>query len=257
MMNIEQCRKKIVSFIRDYLNGSGHRTGVVGVSGGVDSSLVFFLTCEALGAEHTVGALLPHAGSSPIFTDRAQRIVAMKGGHLRYFDITETVNSFQKLSGTANRRRIGNIMARVRMTALFDIAAESEGLVMGTGNKTEILLGYFTLFGDGACAFEPIGDLYKSEVWEMARLVGIPEEIIAEPPTADLWEGQTDEGELGITYDTTDRILSLLVEKNLTPEKITDIGFKREDVERVIVLMKKSEFKRRMPPFPELKPAPD
>jgi len=254
-MNIERCRKKIVSFIQDYFNASGHRTGVVGVSGGVDSSLVFFLACEALGAGHTVGAVLPHAGSSPIFIDRAQKIIAMNGGHLRYFDITETVNSFQKLSGTEDSRRIGNIMARVRMTALFDISAESEGLVIGTGNKTEILLGYFTLCGDGACAFEPLGDLYKSEVWEMARLVGIPEEIIAQPPTADLWEGQTDEGELGITYDTADRILSLLVEKNLTPEKISDIGFPREDVSRVFTLMKKSEFKRRMPPYPELRPA--
>jgi NAD+ synthase len=256
MTNIEKCREKIVSFIRDYLNGSGHRTGVVGVSGGVDSSLVFFLTCEAIGAENTVGALLPHADSSPVFTDRARKIVAMKGGDLRYFDITETVNSFQKLSSTADSRRIGNIMARVRMTALFDIAAESEGLVIGTGNKTEILLGYFTVFGDGACALEPLGDLYKSEVWEMARLLGIPEEIVVQPPTADLWEGQTDEGELGISYDTADRILSLLVERELSIEQITDIGFKRKDVERVVMLVKNSEFKRRMPPFPELRPAP-
>jgi NAD+ synthase len=243
MTNIEKCREKIVSFIRDYLNGSGHRTGVVGVSGGVDSSLVFFLTCEAIGAENTVGALLPHADSSPVFTDRARKIVAMKGGDLRYFDITETVNSFQKLSSTADSRRIGNIMARVRMTALFDIAAESEGLVIGTGNKTEILLGYFTVFGE-------------SEVWEMARLLGIPEEIVVQPPTADLWEGQTDEGELGISYDTADRILSLLVERELSIEQITDIGFKRKDVERVVMLVKNSEFKRRMPPFPELRPAP-
>jgi NAD+ synthase len=255
-MNIEECRDKIVSFIREYFKESGHRTGVVGISGGVDSSLVFFLACEALGAANTIGAVLPHEDSSPELTEMARRVVAMKGSNLRYFDITETVKSFQKLSSLANRRRVGNIMARVRMTALFDIAAETEGLVIGTGNKTEILLGYFTLFGDSACALEPLGDLYKSEVWEMARLVGIPEDIVTQTPTADLWEGQSDEEELGISYDTADRILSLLVERNLSCEKITDIGFGREEVRRVAALVKNSEFKRRMPPYPELRPAP-
>jgi len=255
-MNIEKCREKIVAFIREYFKDSGHRTGVVGVSGGVDSSLAFSLTCEALGAANTIGAVLPHADSSPEFTEMAREIVAMKGGNLRYFDITEAVKSFQKLSNLANRRRIGNIMARVRMTALFDIAAETEGLVVGTGNKTEILLGYFTLCGDGACALEPLGDLYKSEVWEMARLVGVPEEIVTLAPTADLWKGQTDEDELGVTYDTADRILSLLVERNLSCEKITEIGFGRDDVQRVAALVKNSEFKRRMPPHPELRSVP-
>jgi NAD+ synthase len=221
--------------------------------GEVRGALTYFLLCEALGEMNTIGVLMPYRTTAEKFTLNAQKLIEIKGGKKRCFDISESVDSFKKISDKMTNLRIGNIMARSRMITLFDIASEERGLVIGTGNKTEILLGYFTLFGDGGCSIEPLGDLYKTEVYEMARLVGVPDEIIEQIPTADLWKGQTDEGELGISYKTADTILYLLIEKNFTEKEIEAYGFKSDEIRRIESRMKNSIFKRRTPLVPCLR----
>jgi NAD+ synthase len=250
---IKVYKDQIVQFIRDYLLNSGHTIAVLGLSGGIDSALTYLLSCEALGEMNTIGVLMPYRDSAEKFTLNAQKLIDMKGGKKRHFNISESVDSFRKISNRMTDLRIGNIMARSRMIALFDIASEERGLVIGTGNKTEILLGYFTLFGDGGCSIEPLGDLYKTEVYEMARLVGVPDEIINQIPTADLWNGQTDEGELGISYKTADTILYFLIEKNFTEKEIEAHGIESDDIRRIVTRMKNSKFKRTTPPVPNLR----
>lgn len=243
----------IVDFIRQYAMNSCHKKAVVGLSGGVDSALTYFLTCEALGEQNTIGIIMPYKTSNKSLTENAEKLIEMKGGIKKYYEISGPVDSFREIFGDVSDIRLGNIMARTRMITLYDTASRAEGLVIGTSNKTEILLGYFTVYGDGGCSMEPLGDLYKTEVWEMAGYVGIPDKIITEKPTADLWAGQTDEAELGILYRTADSILYLLVEKNFSRSEIIDEGYRKEDIDRVIDLMKKSRFKRHTPPVPGLR----
>jgi NAD+ synthase len=250
---LELYRSKIVEFIKEYTYNSGHKTGVVGLSGGVDSSLTYSLTCEALGEKNTIGVVMPYKTSKKKFKENAEKLTQLKGGQIRYHEITGIVDSFREQFENITSIRLGNIMARTRMIVLYDTASQFKGLVMGTGNKTEILLGYFTVYGDGGCSLEPLGDLYKTQVWEMAKLIGVPDEIINEKPSADLWEGQTDEEELGITYKKSDSILYLLFEKCFTKEEAISEGYSPKDIDRVIELVKKTCFKRHPPPVPLLR----
>ncbi|HUT65524.1 MAG TPA: NAD+ synthase [Spirochaetota bacterium] len=265
-------RVHIVSFIRDYIGGSGHDKGVVGLSGGIDSALSYFLTCEALGPANTVGVIMQSKLSSEESVKNAEKIVAINNGMKRYYDISPVVDGFRKLLGAGSlgagslgegslgegslgegsRLRLGNIQARTRMIILYNVASEIGGLVIGTGNKSEILTGYFTQYGDGGCSIEPLGDLYKTEVWELAKMVGIPEEIIDKPPSAELWKDQTDESELGVPYKTLDEVLFLLIEKNHLPEEIEALGYNRKIVDRTVELVKRSRYKRHTPPYPQL-----
>lgn len=260
-------RVHIVSFIRDYIGGSGCDKGVVGLSGGIDSALSYFLTCEALGPANTIGVIMPSKLSSEESVKNAEKILAINSGMKRYYDISPVVDGFRKLLGADSHRegslkegslgegarlRLGNIQARTRMIILYNVASEIGGLVVGTGNKTEILTGYFTQYGDGGVSFEPLGDLYKTEVWELAKLVGIPEEIIKRPPSAELWKDQTDEGELGMPYKTLDEVLFLLIEKNHLPGEIEALGYDRKIVDRTVELVKRSRYKRHTPPYPQL-----
>ena len=246
-------KNRIVSFIREYTKNAGLSTGAIGLSGGIDSALSYFLVCEALGARNVIAVIMPYRTTEEHFIENARALIQLTNGEERYYNITSMVDSFRTLSDTISDIRLGNIMARVRMILLYDIAAENSGLVIGTGNKTEILLGYFTVYGDGGCGIEPLGDLYKTEVWEMAKLFGIPDEIVNQSPSAGFWRGQTDESDLSITYKTADSILHLLIEKNFTPEEIESHGFRRMDIERVLSLVRRSRFKRHMPPIVPLK----
>jgi len=171
-------------------------------------------------------------------------------------EITDMVEPlFAKFPDMDNMRK-GNIMARQRMIVLYDQTAAFRGLAVGTGNKTEILLGYTTLYGDSACALNPVGDLYKTQVRELSRAMGVPESLITKPPSADLWMGQTDEGELGFTYAEVDQLLYLLVDERYTPEELVDAGFAEPFVKAVVDRVRRNHFKRVLPPIAKIATAP-
>ncbi|MCJ7623714.1 MAG: NAD+ synthase [Anaerolineaceae bacterium] len=251
-INTDVVRKKLTDFIRDELNRAGFTRVVVGLSGGIDSALSCFLAVEALGPENVLAVRMPYKTSSPDSLEDAQRVLEATAVQSKTMPISSMVDAFIDLNPEINDIRRGNIMARMRMIMLFDHSAAFNGLVLGTGNKTEILLGYTTLYGDSACALNPIGDLYKAQVSQLARAVGVPTEIIHKSPSADLWAGQTDEGELGFTYAQVDRLLYLLVDERFNPEQCVEAGFDEAFVKAVITRVSRNHFKRVMPPIARL-----
>jgi NAD+ synthase len=236
----------LTSFIRDAVETSGTQGVVVGLSGGVDSSLSAALAARALGPEKVHGFLLPYRTSSPE-SERDARAVA---GHLgiphRAIDISPMVDAYFEIEADAPAGRRGNKMARERMTILFDQAKKLGALVLGTSNKTEILLGYSTVFGDNASSLNPLGDLYKGQIWQLSRHLGLPSQVIDKAPSADLWAGQTDESELGVDYATADEVLYLLFDMGLRPEEVTARGYDEQVVRRIISLEQQFRFKRRL-----------
>jgi NAD+ synthase len=207
--------EQIVEFIRAFVKENGFSRLIVGLSGGIDSSLSATLAVKAIGKENVYGVMLPYKKSSPASLDDAQALASWLGIRSEIVEITSFADSyFDIYEPNADKLRRGNWMARSRMCVLYDLSAKYGALVVGTGNRTELEVGYCTQYGDAACAFEPIGGLYKSEVWEMSRILGIPEQIITKAPTADLWDEQTDEGELGMTYARLDELLYRLYEQD-------------------------------------------
>jgi NAD+ synthase len=244
---------RITDFIRNYSRQSGLENVIIGLSGGIDSSLSAALAVKALGKDYVYGVMLPWEKSSPASFDDALILAEQLGIHHEKIDITPMVKAyFDTFQPKADNLRLGNWMARTRMCVLYDLSAKYQGLVVGTSNLTELLVGYFTQHGDGACAFEPIGHLYKTEVWQMAALLGIPQSIIDKVPTADLWSGQTDEGELGLKYAQLDEILYRMTELKQPENDIISAGYTSDQIRRVAELMRKSEFKRHLPPVIEL-----
>jgi len=241
----EVVEARCVNFIRTCLKDAGLSKIVIGLSGGVDSSVVAALCVKAAGENNVLGLLMPYRTSHPSSKQDALRVAHMLGIRTETYQITPVVDAYLKVLPDVGRIRLGNLMARTRMAILFDTAKRTDALVAGTGNKTEYLLGYFTLFGDGAFSFAPIIGLYKTQVWELARYLGLPQEVIEKTPTADLWQGQTDEGELGITYAEADRILVRLCDMGMSVEEVVAEGFRRDMVEHVAELMRKTSFKRR------------
>ena len=211
-INTQLARQILTGFIRQEVRRAGFERGVVGVSGGVDSALTCFLAAEALGPQNVLAVLMPYRSSSHDSEQHALQVVQTAGvGHV-VLPITDMADGLLGQLPQADRIRAGNVMARCRMIVLYDQSAEFQGLVIGTGNKTEILLGYTTQYGDAACALNPVGDLYKTQLRQLAAAVGVPQPVLDKAPTADLWAGQTDEGELGFTYAEVDRLLYLLVD---------------------------------------------
>jgi NAD+ synthase len=246
-INTDLTRRLLVSFIQQEVRRVGIQRAVIGLSGGVDSSVVATLTAEALGPEHVLGIRMPYRSSSQDSLDHAQQVIDLLGIQRDTVDISPLVDPlFERFPDMTPARR-GNVMARQRMIVLYDQSAAFDGLVIGTSNKTEALLGYTTLFGDNAAAIHPIGDLYKHQVRQLARTLGVPASIVEKPPSADLWPGQTDEGELGYTYDRVDQLLYLLVDRRYTPEEAVEAGFGRSFVERVWETMRRMHYKRRPP----------
>jgi NAD+ synthase len=242
--------ERIASFITDYVHSNGFADVVIGLSGGIDSSLAAALAVRALGKEHVRGAMLPYKTSSAASYEDALLLANELGIHHERIEITPLVDSyFDSRRKEASNLRRGNWMARARMCVLYDLSAQYKALVVGTSNRTELLVGYFTQFGDGACAFEPIGHLYKTEVWQMAELLNIPDRIIRKIPTADLWEKQTDEDEIGLKYAHLDEIVYLLTEQNLSKEDVMRAGFTSEQVDKVSNMISRSAFKRNPPPL--------
>jgi len=238
----ELTRKWLVSFLKDeVVRRRGFKKGLVGLSGGVDSALTAFLAAEALGRENVIGVRMPYRTSSPESLAHAELVVAKLGIPSVTVDISDAVDGYLKQVGDVDPHRLGNVMARERMIVLFDLSAKHKALPLGTSNKSERLLGYFTWHGDDAPPVNPLGDLFKTQVWALARQVGVPDEIVAKPATADLIKGQTDEGDLGVSYLHADRILYHLIRGE------EPVGFSKEEVEIVRKRLDSTHWKRRLP----------
>ena len=241
----------IVGFIRAQMEQTGFERIVLGLSGGVDSATVAFLCARAVGPDNLLAVRMPYRTSSDASETDALRVVEALGCRTERVDITPMVEPMLALidaDGAAANVRRGNVMARQRMIVLYDRSAAFDALVSGTSNKTEGLLGYGTLHGDMAAAFAPIGDLYKTQLRGVARHLGVPEEVVTKPPSADLWPGQTDEGELGRSYDLLDRTLFALVDRRWTIDRCVSAGLDRDLVEWVARRVAQMEFKRQLPP---------
>ncbi len=236
-------------YIQDYIERAGARGVVIGVSGGVDSAVTAYLACRALTPQQVLGLILPYKTTDPRSLEDAEAVVQNLNIPHQTIDITPQIDAYysQCSADDEDYLRIGNKAARERMAVLYDQAQARNYLVLGTSNKTEWLLGYFTMWGDMAAALEPLGDLYKTQVLEMARALGVSERIINKAPTADLWPGQTDEKEIGVSYAEIDRILYRHVEYNETGEEICKAGLEREKVEKVLHMMHRTSFKRKLP----------
>jgi NAD+ synthase len=248
-------RRIIAEFIRGHLRQTGFERVILNLSGGLDSALVAFLGAEAIGADNLLCLLLPYRTSSAESRTDAESVVALLGCPSRLIDISPIVDGYFAQSiatDEADRGRRGNFAARVRMAVLYDQSVPWRGLPVGTGNKTEALLGYTTIYGDNASAFNPIGDLYKSQVRQLAADMGVPRRILDKAPSADLWPGQTDEDELGLTYAEMDRLLYWLVDRRRTRGQLEALGFGGPTIEHVESLIAGSEFKRQTPPVAKL-----
>jgi len=252
----EQAIGVIIGFIRSQLEQTGFGRLVVGLSGGVDSATVAYLAARAIGPDNLLAVRMPYRTSSPDAETDALRVVTALGCRSELVEITPMVEPMLALisdgDAAALRVRRGNVMARQRMIVLYDRSAGFDALVAGTGNKTEALLGYGTLYGDMACAIAPIGDLYKSQLRAVAEALGVPGEIVAKPPSADLWPGQTDEDELGAGYDDLDRILFALVDRRWSVERCVKAGLDPALVAWVADRVARNEFKRQLPPVAKL-----
>lgn len=246
-----QAVEVIVGFIRSQLAQTGFERIVLGLSGGVDSATVAFLCARAVDPDHLLAVRMPNRTSSDASETDALRVVDALGCRTERVEITPMVDPMLTLieaEGVAANVRRGNVMARQRMIVLYDRSADFDALVAGTSNKTEALLGYGTLHGDMAAAFAPIGDLYKTQLRAVATELGVPREILDKPPSADLWPGQTDEGELGRSYDALDRALFALVDRRWTVDRCERAGLDRDLVEWVARRVALMEFKRQQPP---------
>jgi NAD+ synthase len=252
----KQAIEVIVAFIRSQMAQTGFTRLVVGLSGGVDSATVAFLAARAVGPDDLLAVRMPYRTSSDAAESDALRVVDALGCRTERVEITPMVEPMLELisgsdEATLNVRR-GNVMARQRMIVLYDRSAAFDALVIGTSNKTEALLGYGTLHGDMAAALAPIGDLYKTQLRAVAAELGVPGEILDKPPSADLWPGQTDEGELGRTYDLLDRALFALVDRRWSVDRCAAAGLDRPLVEWVAGRVARMEFKRQTPPVAKL-----
>jgi NAD+ synthase len=245
----ELTRRVLTQFIAEEIGKFGVRRGVVGVSGGIDSALVVALAAEALGPENVLAVLMPYRTSNPDSLAHGMLCVEQLGVQHTTIPVTPQVDPYFAQFPEMSPRRRGNIMARERMKILYDQSEGYGGLVIGTSNKTEMLLGYSTVYGDAAAAIHPIADLYKTQIRQLSAAIGVPEVIIGKPPSADLWPGQTDEDELQLTYAAVDEILYCLVDRRMRPAALIERGIPQEIVERVVRLVRSAQYKRRTPPI--------
>lgn len=242
----------LTRFIHNELTKAGFQHAVLGLSGGIDSALSCYLTAAALGPENVLAIRMPYETSSPESLEHAQLVIDDLGVQSETIDITPMVEPLFEASQDINPGRKGNIMARMRMTILFDRSAAFQALVIGTSNKSEMLLGYGTIYGDLASAVNPLGDLYKTQVRQLARAIGVPQSIIEKPPTADLIPGQTDESDLGFSYAEVDRLLYMLVDERHSTNECVEAGYPRPFVQTALEMVRKAQYKRVMPIIPKL-----
>ncbi|MBC2851255.1 NAD+ synthase [Cetobacterium sp. 8H] len=237
----------LVNFLKEEAEKVGFSKVVLGLSGGIDSAIVAYLAAKAFGPENVLGILMPYKLSSKESVEHAKLVVDDLGINSKLIEITPMVEPYFEMNPDMDGLRKGNRMARERMCILFDYSAKEKALVLGTSNKTEMLLGYSTQFGDAASAINAIGDLYKTQIWELSRHMGVPAPLIEKKPSADLWEGQTDESELGFSYKLADEILYRLVDEREKKENIVAEGYPEEIVNKVISKIKMSQYKRKLP----------
>jgi len=251
-INLDTVEGVLVNFIADSIYKNGFKNGILGLSGGIDSAVILALAQRALGKDHTFSLLMPYKLSSQSSISDAKILCEQLDVPYEIIDISPSIDAYFDNYPTENKMLIGNKCARERMSILYDYSVRKNALVMGTSNKSELLIGYSTLFGDSAAAFLPIGDLYKTQVFALARHLDIPREIIEKKPSADLWKNQTDEGEIGITYKELDEILYHLIDRREKPEQLITKGYSRENVGKIIKMIVNSQYKRTMPPVAKL-----
>lgn len=252
-LNLKEVHSELVEFLRESFKKAGFSKAVLGLSGGIDSALVAYLLRDALGKENVLAIMMPYKSSNPDSLNHAKLVVEDLGINSKTIEITDMIDAYFKNEKEATSLRMGNKMARERMSILFDYSSKENALVVGTSNKTEIYLGYSTQFGDSACALNPIGDLYKTNIWDLSRYLKIPDELIEKKPSADLWEGQTDEQEMGLTYKEADQVLYRMLEENKKVEEVLAEGFNKDLVDNIVRRINRSEYKRRMPLIAKIK----
>jgi NAD+ synthase len=248
-INAPFVEKILTLFIRQELAKFNYSRGIIGFSGGLDSSVCAFLAARALGPKNIIALIMPYGESFNQDVKDAQEVVRLLRIQSKIIDISPMVDAYFSKYPTENPIQRGNKMARERMSILYDFSVREKALILGTSNKTELLIGYGTIHGDMACAINPLGDLYKTQIRQLGRHLGVPEKILKKIPTAGLWPGQTDEGEIGLTYAEIDKVLFKLIDLRESKQELIASGFKKESVEKIISLIKNSEFKRKLPPI--------
>ncbi len=251
-INTELATRILTGFIRDSMTKAGMSRAVIGLSGGIDSAVSAYLSARALGAENVLALRMPYRSSSAESLSDAEAVIEDLGIPHMTVPISDMADPLISRFPEMSKLRQGNIMARMRMITLYDQSMDWGGLVMGTSNKTEFLLGYSTIYGDSGVALHPIADLYKYQIRQMARYLGLPRSVIDKPPSADLWVGQTDEDELGFTYDQADQVLFLLVDERYTVDEVAQEGFDRGFVAQIWERVKANHYKRTMPNIAKL-----
>jgi NAD+ synthase len=242
----------LTRFIKEELAKFGFRKGILGLSGGIDSSVCAFLASKALGPRNVLALMMPYRESPNDDVRDAHEVVRRLGIRSRSVDISPMVDAYFARFPAADPVLRGNKMARERMSILYDFSAREKALILGTSNKTELLIGYGTIHGDMASAINPLGDLYKTQVRELGRHLGVPGRIVRKTPTAGLWPGQTDEEEIGLSYEELDAILYRLVDMRLPAGEVVAAGFEKARVEKIAGMIRNSEFKRKLPPIAKL-----
>ncbi|MBE6505246.1 MAG: NAD+ synthase [Methanobrevibacter sp.] len=252
-INVEKTKNDIVEFVQNKVSEANAAGLVVGLSGGIDSTVAAFLACEAVGKENVFGVVLPSTTTPTEDKLHGTAIAQLLGINYKEMAIDSILNEFLSVTQLEEDiKAIGNLKARIRMSIIYFYANSKNYLVSGTGNKSEISIGYFTKHGDGACDIEPIGDLYKTDVFELAKYLGVPQEIIDKPPRAGLWNNQTDEDEIGMTYELLDKILYRFIEKEIDAKSIADeLDIEVDEVNDIIDRVERNNHKTKVPECPK------